>query len=57
MFAMEDAILDVGRAAIMEWRQQRDGYNRDKMTISKYYFKYETKLKYVRVQYEQLICH
>ena len=57
MFAMEDAILDVGRAAIMEWRQQRDGYNRDKMTISKCYFKYETKLKYVRVQYEQLICH
>ena len=44
MFAMEDVIPDVGGAAIMGWRQQRDGRNRDKMTTSKDYFKYETQL-------------
>ena len=44
MFAMEDVIPDVGGVAIMGWRQQRDGRNRDKMATSKDYFKYETQL-------------
>ena len=34
MFAMDDAIPDAGGAAIMGWRQQKDGKNRDQMTTS-----------------------
>ena len=44
MFAIEDAIPDVGGSAIMGWRQQRDGRIRDRITTSKDYYKYETQV-------------